>query len=780
MKDVNLLATDFDEIKSSLIERFKLDKDEIFKDYNFEGSALSQLIDIISYATTYNNYYNSVAINELYLPYAQRDKNVHAISRSLGYLPKRPTSAQAFIRPTLPKMFKVDLTKDIKIPMYTNLKSEKGLNYILMEEIVFRYNSATGDWCTIRKDVFETDNSPNYYLIKQGQYKYMQYVPTQQPLQRLLIEHTNIDDAYNSIIVQDTVNYEYWSPFYDMSDLSLDKSHTDLFEKNETVAELQQEIIVNSSWDNYVLNLNSANVYFPSGDEGGTYISFGNDVLGKIPTNPMNIFYILTEGEIGNGDNIFNMMGTVDYYRTDGSTGTISLKNVETIIRTGTSSVGGSKGEGTDSIRKLAPSFHNTQNREVVESDYEVFLLQQKSVPLQNVKCIGGEKLKPIIMSAVGVCANKFSNNGVRDSLLNESEKEILKLIIKNKNVVTINPVFINPEFVNINIHSKIYYNPVKTEDHKAYLAAKTAIEVYFNTLIGFGKYYKSSNLISIIDDLDEIDHNLTTSNLEYMKFIKKEDIYRYLFVNLGDNNEIIPGSLTKIHKKDHFLKVFNNNSRYPWTEYDKINNPTGVFIPPSGISDWDMDNYKTDENFSNVPKIFLYDIIEEYSDDSTTGKLFLVEKFPKKLKAHRLNGNSFPFRFEYFDIVETGRRKLIGEIHYNRGLINLLFQEIQFREYEDNRKHLNLALETIIVDDKIIPVDNVNNSIISFNDMFFKEYEFDELNNLPYRTKLINEDGFVLEFGFNTKDNDFESDGNIIINLGDWTYDRIKEIQKR
>jgi len=806
MSNINLIATNFEDIKKTIINKYKNDPDSPFLDYDFQGSALNYLIDILSYATMYNNYYSSVAINELYLPYAQKNKNIYALANSLGYLPRRPSSSIAYIRPELPEIYNPDLTKDIVIPVYTKLKSQKGLNYILMEEIRFRYNLATNKWCTVKNNIFEPDDSPYYYKIKQGQFQQVTFLPTQQPLQRVFIDKLNIDNAHDSILVQDTTNYEYWTPFYDISDFNLDISHDNIFNNNVTVEELKNEIIIDDLWDNFILNLNSAKTFFLSGDEAGTYINFGDGTLGAIPENQMDILYILTEGENGNGDTIFDFSGVVDYSKTDGSVGTINLKNVNAIIQHNTSSTGGSKAETAESVRRLAPSFNNTQNREVTETDYEAFLMQQNSVQLNNVKCIGGEKLKPIKMGAIGICASKTTaNNDIKASLLTDTEKELLRFILKNQNIVSINPIFIPPEFVRINIDTTIYYNPILYEDYRVFQSADSAIKTYFSMIQGFKKYFKSSNLISVFDKLPEIDHNLTTADLEYIKLIKKENIQEYMYINFGNNNPLMKNSITKTKTSEYFLKIFNNNTFYDWTEYDKINNQSGIFIKPDGVSSWDFSKFQHSSitNKSKIHKIFLYDLVEEYTDNSNVGNLYLVEKMPHKLKAVRINNNNdFPYFFKYEDVQETGKRKLIGEVQYNTGLIRLYLDNLSFRYLKNNKKSRRIAIETVKNEkfvvtntgtEKIITytdIDNKNDAYSDYDDIFFNEYPFDSVSNLPWHespTPTIFEpntrtvtDEFFLEFGFDTVREDFQSQGNMILTLGDWVVKKIKEVNKK
>ena len=795
MKRPNLLATEFETIKQSIIYKFRNDPDSPFSDYDYEGSSLSYLIDILSYVTQYNNYYGQVAVNENYLPSTQVPKNVYSLARSLGYLPKRPTSAEAFIRVELQSLPSVDTTKDVVIPTYSTLKSGKGFNYILMEDITFRYNTAQNKWMLIQNDIFDQTDDPYYYRVKQGQFLSTTYNPSEMSLQRFIIDHTNIENSHDAIIIQDSVTYKYWTPFYDISDFNLDGSQNDLFTRLTDVDDLRDEIIINDIWDNFILDMGESEIFFVNGDESGTYVSFGDNTLGKIPENLLNVYYILSEGPEGNGDTTFTINGILNYDKLDGSTGTVAIKNSQVTIMSNTSSTGGSLAETIESIKKLAPAFFNSQNREVTTKDYEVHLKQQQSVPLKNIMCIGGENLKPIIMGAVGVCANKYSNNNnIKNSLLNEGDKELLRLIIKNKNVVTINPVFLNPEFVKININTKLFYNPLVAEDHNVYDTGKATINTYMNSISGFNKYFKSSNLIMELDEEDLIDHNLTEADMEYLKIIQKSEIIDTMFVNFGNKNILKEDSIAKIKEVDYFMKVFNSNTYYNTVD---LLAPNGT----SSFSSLDYDN-PASTGTSIIHKIFLYDIVEEYDEESEEyGKLYLVEYHPKTLQAERIDGSdSFPFFFNYNEAVETGKKKLIGEIYYNRGLIRLYFDNTAFRYLDINKKSPLLALATMInyevatigtSSETIRTVINIDPEIDGYSDydsLFFTEYDFDAESNLPWNYDGANwipniptpTTEYDLTFAFDTEHEDFESMGNIIISTGRLVIERYKEANKK
>lgn len=769
--NINLVATQFDEIKASIIEKFKNDPKSPFKDYNFEGSALNYLIEILAYATFYNNFYGTVQVNELFLPYAQQSKNIKAIARSLGYIPRRSSGAIAYIRPSVDlNLYNEKTDNDIVIPIYTTLKSRKGLNYILMEEIRYRYNDSLNKWDLIKSNVFESDSSePYYYRIKQGTFQSTRFFPTQMPLQRVTIPRTNIDADRDSIIVQDSVTFDYWRPFYDISSFDLDKESTELLNSTDTVSQLQNELVADSLWKKYILSMDKTKIFFVNETEDSTYIQFGDGQLGVIPENPMDVIFILTEGIAGNGDVEFTLQGSTSYVRNDGSEGTFLNRTLEVQIYPGTSSSGGAPPESSDFIKNFACSFFNTQNRAVIESDYEVFLTQQNAVRLNNIKCVGGEKLKPIIMGATGICANKYTpSNDIKQSLLNFSDKQLLKFILKNQNIVTINPVFINPEFVRINLDVDVFYNPLKYDDATIFSIVQATTVGYMMAIQGFNKYFKYSNLVKILDNLNEVDHNLMEVDFEYVKIFKKEELKHTTFINLSPNNPIKPNTIGKIQNKNYFLKVFN-----PSVVYDSSD--PEIFVLPDTTINFIPGDY------NNVPKIFLYELLEEEIKDGTS-RLVLIEHMVSQFDVHRISGDDAPFYFKYKTIIPTGKKKILGEVRYGQGLIQLYLDDISFRFMDDNKKSRRLALETKYDHglDRYIEIDAPVDAYTSYNDLFFYKYPFDPETNLPIPAEKEATDEYFFEMAFDTEKDTFQSEGNIIITNGALNIHRHPEVDKK
>jgi hypothetical protein len=843
----NLLATSFEEIKQSIINRFRNNPTSKFKDWDYQGSGLNELIDVLSYVTVYNNYYLASTVNEMYLPYARMDKNVYALARSLGYLPKRPCGAIADISIDIDKLnklldYNIDISEDIIIPVYTKVKSEKGLKYILQEEIKLRAdlsdfykknNKSVPKYKPVKNGILQGKDDINgnnvgiyYYRIKQGQLQYTKFNPSQQPLQRLLLENPNIDDAPDSIRIQDSITFDMWYPLYDISDFNLDTALLEYNPRNySTFNDWQTDIINNSLlWDNYILKMGESKIFFLIGDESGLYVTFGDGNLGAIPENSLDIFYFLTDGSEGNGDLNFVFEGIVEYKRTDGSTGTFNLKDVLIIVKDEQSSYGGADAETTESIRQLSPASFNAQHRCVIDKDYETYFAQQKVVPLKNIKAIGGDKLKPIVMAAAGIVCNKATNYDIdiKNSILTENEKTLLKFICKNNNIITINPVFITPEFVKINVNNNVYYNPTKYTEDKVYTAVNASINTFFNNLGGYNKYFKKSNLTSLIDKMEEVDHSDISISMEYLKNITKKEISEQLYVNIGSENIIVPYSISTTIHNDYFLKIFNKNLKYNVSDIQDVSVVTSEYTAFKNKLIDENDNTKT-----VISKIFIYNL-KEIKETDDLGKLYIEEQYVDKLQAI---STSSGYSFQYV-LKSTGKTKYIGDILYKSGLIRLYLTDTFFRHYGINKLYKHLAINTeittntdwvfdsiitkltdfefpnitlsssgrviispsterpFVIPKQILAIDSIDSAYKSYDDLFFYNYVFDESLSIPVTLDqnidkyLPNDriaiDNYWFEFSFKSLSENFYSMGNSIIVLGDTNYSFIKEVNKK
>src|SRR6266498_3582203 len=93
---IDLVSLDFDAQKTALISFLKTQ--DQFKDYDFEGSNLNLLIDLLTYNTFKNAFYLNMALSEGFIDSAQLEPSVLSHAKELNYLPRSARSAKAVVR----------------------------------------------------------------------------------------------------------------------------------------------------------------------------------------------------------------------------------------------------------------------------------------------------------------------------------------------------------------------------------------------------------------------------------------------------------------------------------------------------------------------------------------------------------------------------------------------------------------------------------------------------------------------------------------------------------
>jgi len=671
--NVDLISLEFDEIKQSLKNKFQFDPNSPFKDYDFEGSALTYLIEKLAYITFYNNYYMTTSINELYLPYAQLKKNIYALGRTLGYQPARKKAARIKVLLKINNLTDANTdyyrTNVLKIPKYKILISDDGTKFSLMENVEFIWYE--GAWTRIDNGIISTNDAPMYVEAQQGEWQQLTFVPEDNiPNQTIRLDDVDIDNAVGSLVVQDAITNDMWNNFDTLDDFDMDKTQG------------------TNNWDDFLLSLKAANMFFVNNDESGISLKFGDGVLGKIPENILNIYYFITDGIEGNGKKDFILRGDIEYYKQNGTLATYNLNEMFVLTERLEVSAGGSDVEDVESIKKFAPSFWSAQNRMVTTRDYELFLSHQQSIPLDDIKCMSGEELRPIRMGAVGICATKsidlldFKRSHL---ILTDEEQMILSNIIKSKSITSIAPIFIDPEFVSVNVNSTVYFDSRRYQPQLVDLEIENVIAKAFNDIRGFDQYFKHSNVIQALDNAPEINHNNTSFTMNFYKLVSKKDIMSDIYLNL--NNPLSVGQIDKIELSKTFLKVFNRSTYYDI--YNENGVPTFRDTDNQMVSELNhMNNTRT-----KVHKMFKYEISDIPNNDGT-GTIYLNEYYAVSFVSEKYSEDQSRLRF-IPTWQHTGKVKEFGKITYATGLIQLYTRNSFWMFMNDNQKNLLLGLET-------------------------------------------------------------------------------------
>lgn len=447
-------ALDFDGIKAN-IKTFLAGQD-VFSDYNFEGSALSTLIDVLAYNLHYHSLYTNLALNESFLDSASKYSSAVSLAKTIGYTAKSPASAIAKIRVELSDVTGAENTT-LTLPKGTLFKGTVGNN-----EYVFQTYYAKTATLTNNKYVYEVD-------VIEGSFISTSYVNNLGST--FVIPNKNADISSMSVKVQKSV-----------SDVS-----TNAFTRATDLLSIT----------------GSDNVYFVKQREDLFYeVYFGNGVIGSaIPIGSVvYLDYYISSGSAANNAGGFYYSGG---FRSD------ALYKVTTLEL----AKGGADAESIESIKYNAPRNYIAQNRAVTEKDYITQVLQNFP-SIESVSVWGGEDNNPPRYGSVYICAKPFS----RLALTSDEKKEIRDFMRMNKSMLSIDPILVDPTYTNVIIKTGVYFNPDKTTKTADDISSmiKTMIMNYVNSLNSLKKSFRYSHLVSMIDAAEpSITSNITSIGLK-------------------------------------------------------------------------------------------------------------------------------------------------------------------------------------------------------------------------------------------------------------------------
>jgi hypothetical protein len=395
---------DFADIKSNLIDFLK--SQNTFKDYNFSGSALSTLLDILAYNTQYNAYYLNMVGNEMFLDTALQRSSVVSQAKLLNYTPKSAIAPSATINVTAYGV----TTSLLTLPKNTKFVSEAidGVNYIFVTEDSHTVSVVSG----------EAEFSD--IAIKQG---------------------TPVDYSFT---VDTTSNPEL---LFDIPDNSIDTTTLEVSVQQSGTN--TASVVYTRATDALLLDGTSTVYFLQEGLEGNYQIYFGDDIIGKtlIDGNIVRLSYLSTNGTAAAGANSFILLDSITGF------GNTSIQSV-------TAATDGSEKESIDSIKFQAPKSYAAQNRAVSKNDY-ITLIQQNNLgySFDAVNVWGGQENDPPVYGQVFVAIKPTGA-----FLFTDAQKErIVKDVINPISVLTVQPTLVDPDYTYLNITANVLYDPNKT-----------------------------------------------------------------------------------------------------------------------------------------------------------------------------------------------------------------------------------------------------------------------------------------------------------------------------
>jgi len=440
---INLIDLDFNSLKSSL--KSYLSSQTKFQDYNFDGSNISVLLDVLAYNTYLNTFYMNMVASEMFLDTAQLRDSIVSHAKELNYVPRSFRSAQANVNISITPSTNVT---SVVIPAKTGFTSRIGSN--------------TFNFVTKESIPITSSNSGVFYANS-----------------TTLFEGSYVTDTFvkNSAITNQR--------------FLLNNPTTDTTSVEISVSENSGANVFTYTQAFSLFGITSnTNIFFIQPAENEQYeVVFGDDISGRSPRNGaiIDISYRVCNGELPNGADTFVNNSSIDGH-----------SNVS--ITLNSEAVNGSISESNTSIKFNAPRSFQAQERAVTESDYET-LLTREFPEIQAISVFGGEKQDPPQYGKVFISIDITNSDGIPDI-----KKAIYNEYLRDKVPLGIITEILNPDFIYLNVTSTVNYNYNITTLSENQLSTKvlTAITNYNDAYLNnFNADFRYSNFVYSIDSSD-------------------------------------------------------------------------------------------------------------------------------------------------------------------------------------------------------------------------------------------------------------------------------------
>ena len=521
MSLINFTNLDFDQIKNSLKDYIQSNSD--FTDYDFEGSNLSTILDVLAYNTYITSYNANMISNEVFIDSATLRENVVALARNIGYIPRSKKSSRASVT------FFVDISSVSPTPANLTLKAGP------VATTGGRFNGQSfvfGIPEDITVSVIDGIATFSDIEVYEGSYLSQSYVySTRNPFQKFILPNVGID--LDSLVV--TVRP------------SIDSSVSTKYSRQDELFDSITKTTINEN----------SNIYFIQEAEGEQYeVIFGDGVFGKAleDGNIVEMTYIVTSGSDGNGINNFTFSGSVSYVRNSVE---IFVTNGISLISSTLPASGGESIESIDSIRKYAPQLYSTQNRALSASDFEVLIPNKIYPETESISVFGGEELVPPQYGKVFISIKPRNGDFIPNLI-----KENIKRNLRRYSVAGIVPEILDLKYLFIETNSKVYYN-TNLAPNAAFVSSKVQrdLTAYAESseLNKYGARFKYSRFLKVIDSSHEsVTSNITTVEMRRDLRLAISELAEYA-IDFG--NEFHIQSMSGFNIRTSAFRVLNINT---------------------------------------------------------------------------------------------------------------------------------------------------------------------------------------------------------------------------
>lgn len=521
---------DFNSIRENIKTYLKSQSE--FTDFDFDGSGLSVLIDILAYNTHYMGYYLNMVGNEMFLDTAQLRSSVLSHAKLTNYVPRSKTGSTAVVQVEVTPP-DGDTESSLVLPKYSRFVSESidGVNYVFSTTDSYIVSKADGKFTFNNVAIKQGETANIYYTVVDGNRKF--------PL-----PSSNVDTTTITVTVQESSSNTYLTTYKLAEDLT--------------------ELDGNSK------------VYFLEETPDDDYlVYFGDGVLGYRPANN-NIVIIKYLDTLGVGANKANSFVNADAI---GGYANVAVNSV-------TPAVAGAEKETIEQIKFRAPISYTTQNRAVTKNDYES-LLKRDYPNITAISVWSGDENIPPVYGKVFISLKPVTNYEITSL----EKDRIIREIIANRGVLTVTPEIIDPNYTYLTFRINVNWNKDATDLDESQINSlvRASIEDYVaENLSDFSSVYRNSVLHEYIDNSHQsvlssqivtflqkritlVPNTRRNYEIDFMTSLHRggliEGMYTYPSVKTYDSSNVerdvlfeeVPGSFTGIDS----IKIINRGINY-------------------------------------------------------------------------------------------------------------------------------------------------------------------------------------------------------------------------
>jgi len=530
----NFTNLDFEQVKTTLREYLK--ENSNFTDYDFEGSNLSTILNVLAYNTYITSYNANMVANEVFIDSATLRENVVSLARNIGYLPKSRSAARATISfyivttDITPTPSTITLKKGIVATSSGSFGKQSYVFSILEDITVPVYNNEAN---FVNVPIYEGTLLTSNFTVD-----------ARTPNQKFILDNIGIDTDLMTVSVK----------------------------PNQQSSRSVKYSVQDSLFD---IKSDSKVYYLQEADDERYEIIFGDGIFGnKLEDNNfITVDYITSSGDSANGVGKFRFAGKLVYNRNAQE---YTVTSGISAVTTGLTASGGAPIEGVESIKKYAPRIYASQNRALTANDYETLIPAKIYPETESISVFGGEELIPPQYGKVFISIKpKFGD------FLPNLVKENIKMKLKKYSVAGIVPEILDLKYLYLEVDSKIYYNSNLAPSATAVssIVQNNAIKYAESSEMNrYGARFKYSKFLKTIDD----SHEAVTSNITTVRMRRDLRLVLNTFAeySIGFGNEIHIKDMNGYNIKSSAFRIAGVQENVYLSDIPDTNKVTGsIFL---------------------------------------------------------------------------------------------------------------------------------------------------------------------------------------------------------